>query len=155
MAIDIPERVRKYVRSQFPDLIEGVSLEYTSPVDFNYDCLAWALGSNQLPFWKEKGGFWPWPEIPDDTADGWAQFCVKHGFVQTQGSDFVVGFEKIVIMRNDENDLHAARSDRNGRWKSKLGCWGPDIDHDGLAGLEKAYGKVVKVLQRHRPDWIP
>jgi len=129
-------------------------MEFTSEVDFNYNCLSWALGSNTLLFDKGKGAFWAWPDIPDDTADGWARVCEKHGFVRTQDYGFVVGFEKVAILQDADGELHACRSDRNGKWKSKLGVRGPDIDHDGLQCLEYSYGKVVVVLQKHRPEWL-
>ena len=154
LPVDIPEQWRRLVRERFPDLQEGVSLEFTSAVDFNYNCLSWAVGCNTVPFWKGKGAFWPWPDIPDDTLDGWVKVCEIYGFVQTPDHAFVVGFEKIAILEDADGDFHAARSDRNGRWKSKLGSNGPDIDDDGLDGLGTSYGKVVRVLQKHRPDWL-
>ena len=153
MAIDIPPEWKQRVNRLLPDLEEGVSFEFTSEVDYNYNCLSWALSCNTRPFENAKGAFWPWKDIPDDTAEGWAQVCQTHGFTPTENSDFSAGYEKIAILRDEEGDLHAARQDRNGKWKSKLGDIGPDIDHDGLAPLESAYGKVVRVLQRHRTDW--
>jgi hypothetical protein len=154
LPVNISDEVRAWVQEFFPDFVEGTSLEFTSPVDYNYNCLSWAFGCNTAPYWRDRGGFWPWNDVPDDTVDGWVRVCEIHGFVQTQDSGFVIGFEKIAILKDKDGDLHAARSDRDGRSKSKLGIYGPDIDHDGLVGLEMAYGKVVKVLQRHRPDWL-
>ena len=141
------------MRRFFPNLQEGVSLEFTSPVDYNYNCLAWALGCNAKPFEKAKGALWEWPDIPDDTADGWALVCEVHGFSRTETSEFRPGYEKIAILEDDEGQLHATRNDENGRWKSKLGDQGPDIDHVGLGALQGAYGDVAIVLERHRPDW--
>ena len=154
LPVEIPDRWKRYMAECFPALEEGVSFEFTSRVDFNYNCLSWALGCDTVPFWKDKGGLWIWPDIADDTVEGWIQVCELHGFCQVQDPNFVVGFEKIAILKNNDGELHACRSDRNGKWKSKLGVWGPDIDHDGLAGLEQSYGSVVKVLQKHRPDWL-
>ena len=153
MAVEIPERVKRLAQQLFPDLEEGVSLEYTSDVDFNYNCLSWALGCNDRLFANYRGAFWKWPDIPDDTADGWAQLCEIHGFKRTTNAEFVVGYEKIAIFEDSEGSLHAARNDKTGIWKSKLGDWGPDIDHRGLEALEPAYGKVVIVLEKHRPGW--
>lgn len=155
MATEISPAWKEQVRRFFPDLREGVSLEFTSPADPNYNCLAWAVGANFSPFENAKGAFWPWPQIPDDTADGWAQVCEIFGFTRIGpgATDFVPGYEKIAIFEGEEGVSHACRQDRSGRWKSKLGVLGPDVDHDGLGGLEASYGHVAIVLQRPRPDW--
>jgi hypothetical protein len=155
MATDISPHWRELVQKLLPGLVEGESLEFTSPVDFNYNCLSWALSINHHLLDEVCGGFWPWQHIPSDTADGWAEVCKYHGFILTEGVDvtFVPGYEKIAIFEDSDGDLHACRQAQNGRWKSKLGSNGPDIDHDGLTALEEAYGTVVKVLQKKREDW--
>src|SRR5450755_1791623 len=132
--MDISIEWRKRVKRLFPDLREGVSLEFTSEVNFNYNCLAWAVSCDTAYFEIGKGCFWPWNNIPDDTAEGWAEVCRIHGFVSIpiENTDFIRGIEKIAILINQDGDLHAARQGRNGWWKSKLGGWGPDIDHMGL-----------------------
>ena len=151
--MDISPEWKERIRKFFPDLQEDVSLKLTSAVDPNYNCLSWALSCNTAYFQNSKGCCWPWPDVPDDTADGWATICKHHGFTDCDSTDFVRGIEKIAIFQDDEGELHATRQDSNGWWKSKLGGWGPDIDHDGLDGLRSAYGSVVCVLQRARPDW--
>ena len=153
MAIDISPYWKERVSRLLPDLREGFSFEFTSPADPNYNCLSWALSHTFSPFENAKGAFWAWPNIPDDTAEGWAQVCQIHGFVRADSTAFVRGYEKIAILQDEEGDLHACRQDRTGWWKSKLGDIGPDIDHDGLDCLEPAYGKVVIVLCKRRPDW--
>jgi hypothetical protein len=159
VAIDIPLEYRARLRRLLPDLEEGISFEFTSPIDYNYNCLAWALSCNTRPFENARGAFWPWHNIPDDTAEGWAKVCSLLGFVPADDIEFENGYEKIAILEiaasddPDEPRLHAARQDKNGRWKSKLGDMGPDIDHDGLAVLEQGYGSVVRVLKRRREDW--
>jgi hypothetical protein len=153
MAIDIPSEWKERVRRFLPDLKEGISLEFTSPVDPNYNCLAWALSFNFSAFENAKGAFWAWPDVPDDTAEGWAQVCQIHGFTPTDNTEHVAGYEKIAIFEDADGDLHASRQDRTGRWKSKLGDLGPDIDHDGLTALEAPYGRVVRILRKKRDDW--
>lgn len=153
MAIEIPERYKSYLRNQFPHLIEHENFEYTSEVDYNYDCLSWAIGAKYL-FQNIKWGVWPDPKIPDDTAIGWSQALQKVGFEPCQDSSFVPGFEKVAILENDFGELHACRNDRLGIWKSKLGDMGPDIDHFDLDCIERCYGRIVYTLQRWRPEWI-
>ncbi len=154
--MDISAEWRERVRRWFPNLEEGVSLEFTSEVDLNYNCLAWAVSCNTLYFEIGKGCYWPGDNIPDDTAEGWAEVCRLHGFasIPIENIDFVYGIEKIAILVNQEGDLHAARQGKNGRWKSKLGGWGPDIDHAELEQIKSEYGEVVQVLQRVRSDWM-
>ena len=140
----------------FPDLKEGVTFQFTSPADPNYNCLSWALSCNTDIFDNAPGCKWPWKDIPCDTPEGWATFCERHGFVlaEDNNTDFIPGIEKIAILQNQEAELHATRQDRTGQWKSKMGEIGPDIDHSDLASLRSCYGDVVKVLKRQRPDWI-
>jgi hypothetical protein len=155
MAIDIPPYWRPWIQQLFPELIEGTSFEFTSEVDFNYNCLSWALSINHSLLDDVHGGFWPWPEIYPETVDGGVEVCKIHGFTLNDNLDtsFVPGYEKIAIFEGDDESPHACRQDRYGMWKSKLGANGPDIDHTGLEGLVFAYGNVVRVLQKHRPDW--
>ena len=153
MDIEIPAEYREYVRRVFPNLTEGLNFDYTSPVNYNYNCLSWALSCDTFPFENAKGAVWPWKNIPDDTADGWAKVLQIHGFEDTPNADFLPGFEKVAIFQDDGGGLHAARSDSAGRWKSKLGDMGPDIDHDDLDSLQSGYGTLVRFLRRRRLDW--
>lgn len=145
---------RQLIKQTLPDLVEGVSFTFASPVDLNYNCLAWALSYDNRYLDKGNGCYWPWDDCSAETAEGWACVCKHHNFTVVADGDisFVPGVEKIAILRNDDGDLHAARQDSNGKWKSKVG-FGPDIDHADLKGIERAYGKVVIVLQKSRPDW--
>lgn len=145
---------RQLIREALPDLVEGVSFGFTSPVDLNYNCLAWALSYDNRYLDKGNGCYWPWEDCSPDTAEGWACVCQHHGFTVVTDSDigFTPGIEKVAILRNDAGELHATRQRSDGKWKSKLG-WGPDIDHDDLKSIERVYGGVVIVLQKHRPDW--
>jgi len=145
---------RQLFPSIFPDLKEGVTFHFTSPADPTYNCLSWALSCNTQNFDNAPGCSWEWKEIPSDTAEGWATFCERHGFarVLNTSTEFVPSIEKIAILEKD-GELHAARQDRTGMWKSKMGEIGPDIDHTELTSLRTVYGEVVHVLQRERPDW--
>jgi hypothetical protein len=139
----------------FPELIEHVNFELTSEVDFNYNCLSWALSYTDKYLVKGKGCHWPWKDVPDDTVEGWAEVCRRHGFesIPRENIQFVPGIEKIAILVDSEGELHAARQDQAGWWKSKLGS-GPDIDHATLDGIASSYGTVVHVLQKMRSDWL-
>ena len=145
---------RGQMKQNFPDLVEGVSFEFTSPVDPNYNCLAWALSYDNRYFDRGNGCYWPWEDASEESAEGWARVCEHHGFTVVSDCDtsFARGTEKIAILKDESGDLHAARQSATGRWKSKLGI-GPDIDHSDLKSLKSSYGEVVIVLQKSRPDW--
>ena len=154
MAISISEQWRQNVRNLFPGLIEGVNFEFTSEVDFGYNCLSWALSINHSLLDDVAGGFWPWRDIPPDTADGWTELCRRHGFTLLAELDttFNPAYEKIAIFEDNDGELHACRQEKDGVWKSKLGSMGPDIDHIELTALETCYGRVVRVLQKERQN---
>ena len=145
---------RGLIKRNVPTLIEGQSFEFVSAPDLNYNCLAWALSYDNHYLDKGNGCYWPWKDASAETADGWARVCEHHEFtiVVDNNYEFVKGIEKVAILRNEAGELHAARQDCAGKWKSKMGI-GPDIDHVDLACIESLYGKVVYVLQKARPDW--
>jgi hypothetical protein len=153
VAIEIADQWRKNVKGIFPQLVEGLNFDFTSEVDPNYNCFGWALSYPDKYLENAKGSYWPWKQFSDSTVDGYAKVCELHGFTLALNAEFKPGFEKIAIFEDEEGLSHACRQDRIGRWKSKLGGWGPDIDHDTLQILEEGYGKVARVLERRRPDW--
>ncbi len=153
--MDISPEWKERVKNLFPEFQEGINMEF-SEVDYNYNCLSWALSCNTRYFEKSKGSYWPWDHIPDDTADGWADVCRFHGFesIPVENTAFVPGIEKVAILIDKDGELHATRQNSVGWWKSKLGSWGPDIDHATIDGIKSTYGEVVHLLQKLRPDWL-
>jgi hypothetical protein len=153
--MDISPEWRGIFAELFPELHEHLNFELTSEIDYNYNCLSWALSYSDKYLDNGKGCYWPWKNIPEDTANGWAEVCRLHGFesIPIQNTQFVPGIEKVAILANEEGDLHATRQSPNGWWKSKLGT-GPDIDHSTLDSIKIPYGNVVHLLQRVRNDWL-
>jgi len=154
MDSNLAEYWRELLPEQFPDLKEGVNFTQTSPVDPNYNCLSWAVALNFSAFKNEIGCYWPWKHIPDDTVEGWEAVLSLFGFVRCESSENRPGYEKAAILEDENGDLHACRQGRTGKWKSKLGELGPDIDHDDLHCLKNPYGDVVRIMERQRPDWL-
>lgn len=154
MAIDIPEQSRQRIARQFPKFVEHVNFEFTSEVDYNYNCLSWALSRNDRLFENVKWGYWPWKDIPDDTAHGWFLFLQKMGFAPCENASFEPGVERIAVLENEDREIHACRQIQSGVWKSKLGDMGPDIDHVDLECLKEAYGDVAYILAKRREDWL-
>jgi len=78
----------------------------------------------------------------------------RHAYTICDSEALEVGFEKIAIYLDHENDIHVARQQPSGKWTSKLGTK-EDLDHNTLAALEAdtrqypdAAGKVVRIMKR-------
>ncbi len=117
--IEIPNEYRSLIEARFNELKEHVNFEYASEVDLNYNCLSWALSQKNVLFENEKWGTWPWRDIPDDTADGWARFLERLGYARCSTATFEPDVEKIAIYENSEKELHACRQASYGVWKSQ------------------------------------
>ena len=149
-AVSSPEYWLQLIRQDLPDFRDE---QLVSPADPNYNCLAWALNCNSKMFDEGKGCFWPWTHLDANTVEGWCGVLSIHGFSDCDNAKFEVGIEKVAIYEDANGVSHAARMDQTGKWKSKLGAFGPDIDHDDLPCLLPLYGNVVRIMQRRRPDW--
>jgi hypothetical protein len=141
----------------------------SSPIDVNYNCIAWA-GMRSDEFW--------WPEVePYNRFDGvkynWP-FKIEHNenlkfFIElfsnlgyTQESNNIDNehpkFRKIALyIKNNPSNTdilnspctHAARQLKSGLWASKLGRY-HDIEHSNPYDLEgSAYGKLAIILKKN------
>ena len=123
--------------------------EPRSDEDFNYNCLAFALGDTSN-WWEPPGQFgfyWP-PGLPDDLSVGTAIRIIKlHGFVRDLEPNIAPEADAIAIYANGDEWTHFAKF-HNGVWLSKLGI-DHDIEHSSLEVLEgDLYGKAVRILSR-------
>lgn len=65
------------------------------------------------------------------------------------GPAFEPSFEKIAIFADEFGPTHASRQLPTGRWASKMGWDGVDIEHDGLSCIEgNRYGKAQTFLRK-------
>ncbi len=139
------------LEESFPGL-KSTKYRIASPVNFNNNCLGWALGDTNRWWEKGRGCYWPDEDIPDDAVEGWITVFEFSGYRKTDTSELEPGFEKVAICAKAGEPTHAARQMSSGRWTSKLG-WGHDIEHDTLKSLEGlAYGTVAEILKRERKD---
>jgi hypothetical protein len=105
----------------------------------NYNCIAWAAGKTNAPWWPIDlhPYFWP-PGLSKgvETLDNFLRAFETEGYVACVDASIEPGFEKIAIYV-DDNDVptHAARSLQNGMWTSKLGDE-EDIEHATLRVVE-------------------
>lgn len=127
-------------------------MEYVvrSDEDFNYNCLAFAVGDYNN--WWEPGvmGFyWP-PGFPEDTTvETVSAILAVHGFVIECTDAYTLSTESIAIFAEGDTWTHFAKFS-NGEWLSKLGE-DHDVAHPRLEDLEgerPKYGRLVKILSK-------
>ncbi len=120
-----------------------------SEKDFNYNCLAFALG-DVTNWWeppRQFGHYWP-PGFPDDVTVETAVSIIKsHGYTVDWDPSSRPETDSIAVYAVGAEWAHFAKFS-SGVWFSKLGS-GNDIIHAELKSLEgDIYGKVVRVLSR-------
>jgi hypothetical protein len=154
---------RDVIIQYFPKLNSDSAFQITSPMDKNYNCIAWAFGLHK-DRWMQ-----PFPQgIQLDGVYYWWPDGVKKGLdvnayiaaFQSKGYEVCDNFEledkyvKIALYENFVNGQlicsHAARQKLCGTWMSKLGP-SHDIEHGDPFVLEgQAYGKVHTCLKIKR-----
>lgn len=147
-------RLPDIIRKNFPDLSDD-EYEPISPIDEDYNCIAWAAGDNKR-WWEpssfpKPGHFWPLEDPGNYTLDGYIMAFKVIGYEVCNSADLEPGFEKVAIyVKPDGEPRHMARQLNNGKWTSKLGGY-KDIVHENLEGLEgNIYGSLTKILKRPR-----
>jgi len=135
------------VEQDFPAL---TGTEYDlSDEDFNYNCLAYALGdlSNWWEPPKGLGQYWP-PGYPNDVSVQTAESIIKdHGFTVDCDAASTPETDAIAIYAEGNEWTHFAKFS-SGSWSCKLGE-GHDVMGVTIEHLEGTlYGRVVKILSR-------
>lgn len=140
--------------SYFPELVNDSGYIITSPCTRRYNCIAWAIGRNDIWYWPPLGQepeddeYWP-ADIPDDDSiDAFVIAMKKEGYSICEDSCKESDYIKIALYSKDERCTHAARQLLNGMWTSKLGPL-HDIQHSTPYSLEgNFYGKVKYILKK-------
>ena len=132
----------------------------TSDSTVNYNCIAWAVGKTDKPWWPVdviKGYHWPLglpvEPIGQETIENFVKAFETEKYEICTSSEIEVGFEKVVIYA-DANmcPLHAARSLAKGVWTSKIGDE-EDIEHATVEAISgNIYGSPVVFLKRPIPS---
>jgi hypothetical protein len=135
----------------FPKL-ESEPYEITSPEDTKYNCVAWAVGPDEVgrKWWPAPSPFYYWPVEPrDETITGFIIAFGQIGYTVCDAEDHEAGYEKLAVYADETGSpTHMARQLHSGRWTSKLGDL-EDIEHvtlDQLSGSD--YGRVAQILKR-------
>jgi hypothetical protein len=136
------------IERDFPALVSG-AYKIKSPEDFNYNCLAFALGDYRN-WWEppgNTGSYWP-DGFPGDITVPTAVAIFKlHGFTVESDGTIQPATDSVAIYADGDEWTHFSKF-TGGAWLSKLGE-GHDIEHSSPQALEgRLYGKVVRILSR-------
>ena len=145
---------RNELEAIFPNL-RTCRWDITSEPDGEYNCIAWAVGWTNKPWWPNDFAHWPEGVPLEETVDSFVAALGTVGFVQCDDDRVEEGFEKVALFALDGIKKHAARQLTDGQWTSKLGRE-HDITHATLKGVEgDIYGAVIMFLKRmHVPGPI-
>jgi hypothetical protein len=138
---------RHDIELDFPSLI-GKEYEL-SDENFDYNCLAYALGDEKR-WWEPPNGFEKyWPDgFNADTTVATAESIIRvSGFIVELQPSATPKTHAVAIYAQGNDWTHFAKFSE-GKWSSKLGE-GHDVQDIQLQDLEGLiYGKVLKILAR-------
>ena len=151
--------ITTHFHSIFPRLA-SVQWKLRSPLDDNYQCIAWAACRSNRKWWPGTA-YWPRGVTIDDNVDAFVEAFSTLGYERCSTRCFEIGYQKVAIYASgDRRVLHMARQHFWGHgWLSKCGDL-EDIVHPDLECLEgdlspiliamgRSYGVVDTVLKRH------
>lgn len=130
----------------FPGLTPE-TVQVTSEATERYNCIAWAAGANNRPWWPSKYAFWPDDAPLEVTLAAFIQMYGAYRYNPVDDGTREDGIQKVAIYTLGGEPTHAARQLVDGRWTSKCGD-DVDIEHE-LSELEgPLYGEVAQFLGR-------
>ena len=151
------EAARLDVIGEFPGLRYDEHFDVTSPIDYSYNCIAWAYQIKgrwmwppaDAPAYLDAVTFWPNENASADVGQFVNAFRQK-GYEKCEDASFEEGFRKIAlyVKPGTTECTHAARQLSNGYWTSKLGPL-YDIQHSTPKEIEGHwYGTVYCYMKR-------
>lgn len=143
MAIPFHELARDLLPNLTPE-----NYRITSPMTWEYNCIAWALGLVDSWWWPSPGRYWP-PDVPrEETVDAFIAMFATQRYAPCAAIDVEADFEKVALFVVGSTPTHAARQLPGGWWTSKLGP-SVDIEHIDLEAIGGgAYGEPAVFLSR-------
>lgn len=128
----------------------------TSKITPVYNCIAWAAGENDRPWWPVPYPSAPyyWPESDkDQLLEDFISGFGTLGYISCENGNLEEGYEKVAIYIDETGEVsHMARQLSTGLWTSKCGDL-EDIQHN-LEDLEGGdgygYGKVSHFMKRKK-----
>ena len=138
-------------QEKYPNLLPG-TYEVTSPRSREYNCVAWAAGSDADCWWPFEDYYWPPGVRSDETLEAFVEAFGTLGYQGCSDGSLEEGWEKIAIFATSTGEpTHVARQLATGKWTSKLGG-SKDISHDLTAVSGPNYGEPAIFLRRHWRD---
>lgn len=126
----------------------------TPPLPLGYNCIAYAAGHTDGPWWPNLNKLYFWPDhLPrqspgTETRENFIKAFEWKSYRLCKDGNHRRGIEKVAIFLKDNRPTHAARQLESGRWTSKCGSL-EDIEHARLADVEgSVYGKAAIFLHR-------
>ena len=160
MVKSIIKKIENAIKNTFNGLETDSKFQISSPVDPNYNCIAWAFRLYKDRWMQPPKGMYiqqldavTW--WPDNVTEGMEIQCLieafeKNGFERCENANHENGFIKVALYVNPDNNewTHASREGRNGEyWMSKLGR-SYDIHHGSPYTIEgERYGKVYCIMK--------
>ena len=126
----------------------------TSPKSREYNCVAWAAGIDDQQVWPDGSEdlayevVWPGDVRNDESVEAFIAYFESIGYSLCDNPTLEGGFLKIAIFVKDDLPTHTSRQLPTGKWSSKMGYDGVDIEHDDLDCISGvAYGVAAVFLK--------
>jgi len=135
-------------RQKFPKL-SPTNSRWQSPVDPDYNCIAWAVGATDIwwepdPFYQQ---FWPLAANREYSVRAYLQAFGAQGYLPCADGSLEIDTQKVALYARGTLPTHAARQLPDGWWASKLGP-NVDIEHSVDALDDGEYGNIVHFLHK-------
>ncbi|WP_319504708.1 hypothetical protein [Bacteroides graminisolvens] len=152
------ESIKSHIITGFPGLADDENFKLTSPVDSNYNCIAWAYNYKDRWMWphdkstSDLDGVCYWPDgiLKEPDVQAFKEAFQLKGYEVCDNPDFEPKYQKIAlyVVPGTTECTHASRQLRNGFWTSKLGQ-AFDIQHGTPYTIEgTGYGEVHCIMRR-------
>jgi hypothetical protein len=143
-------RLHERARHSLPRLTADNYRE-TSPVSWEYNCVAWAASVTDAWWWPLPGRYWPDGVPREETLTAFLAAFEALGYQSGATASLEPEVDKVAVYAVGATPTHMARQLSSGWWTSKLGP-AVDIEHAALEDVAGgAYGQVVAILGRRRP----
>lgn len=135
------------IRKKFPNINQHLD-KITSPIDEDYNCVAWVAYDKTRWWWPDKYGYWPVDVPKSETVASFIAAFNTLGYEICQSPIHEEIYEKLAIYVINDIPKHMARQLDCGGWTSKLSDEN-DIYHHTLQALEgNIYGCARYFMRR-------
>lgn len=141
----------------FPKLQSDINFEITSDCTPAYNCIAWALGMNDVWVGLDHPSNYSWDWWPeevscDERTESLIALFEHFGFELTNNPNPEDEYDKVALFADEEGWTHAARVIGDNVLHSKIGtAW--DIHHSGGSVFsDTEYGSIYAYMKRSISD---